>query len=305
MSNSLVITKDGNAWYIPAYQTNKKDDNRQELKLRRFNTTALINDKEITLPFKARYNVGMFIDHNNNVYIHSGSIINKYSTESGDRTEVWERSNNKIYLFNTNSESFTEYAEFPSEVPENVYCLHAFLRHDDKVVFFNACHSGSGMSFNKFINLNLTDKTFELIDYNGTINVPMRSQLKLIGGDIIRITSKIKDPQNVLVYRSNSRDALDIPDFTELAAESTDLIVTDGEVVAIEDIYKFKSIDIQGTGIVKWYRPQGVTILTSKTYICDKDNMFTATSFNAREYDSVLILDGNQLRLTEINSIQG
>lgn len=305
MSNSLVITKDGNAWYVPAYQTDGKTDDRQELKLRRFNTSSLIVDREISLPFKARYNVGMFIDFENKIYVHSGSIINKYATESGDRTEVWERSNNKIYQFDVTTESFTEYTEFPTEVPENVYCLQAYLRQDNKVIFFNACHSGKALEYNKFIVLNLENKTFNITNYNGTINVPMRTTLRLKSGDIIRVTAMLRDPQKVLVYRSNSREAVEIPNFDTVEKESTDLIVTDGETVIIEDLYKFKNIDIQGTGVVKWYRPQGVTILTSKTYICNNDNMFTSTTFNGRKYDSVLILDGNQLRLTEVNTVKG
>lgn len=302
MSNSLVVTKDGNAWYVPAYQTNGKNDDRQELKLRRFNTSSFIVDKEVSLPFKARYNVGVFIDYENNVYIHSGSMINKYETESGDRTEVWERTNNLIYKFDITKETFTEYIELPDDIPDSIYCLHAFLRQDNKVVFFNSCHSGKALEYNKFIVLNLEDKTFNITDYNGTINVPMRTTLRLKSGDIIRVTAMLKDPQKVLVYRSNSRQHIDIPNFDTVEKESGDLIVTDGEIVNIEDIYKFKNIDIQGSGIVKWFRPQGVTILTSKTYVCNKDNQFNSTTFNGRKYDSVLILDGNQLKITEVNT---
>jgi hypothetical protein len=301
MSRSLVVLKDGTVWYVPAYLTNGKDEERQQLKLRRYNSLLNKIDKEIDLPFTARYNVGLFIDHKENVYIHSGSIYNKYGTESGSRVEYWTRDNNKIYKFDTSTEVITEYAEFPTEVPENVYCLHAFLRQDNKVVFFNACHSGKGLEYNQFIVLDLDTTKFTLTDINGQVLVPFRTNLRLLSGDIVRVSSKIKDYQNVLVYRSNTRSPSEIPDITDIGKESTNLIVADGETVVIEDIYKYNNIDIQGSGVIKWYRPQGVTILTSKTYICKQDERQLAVNFNNKKYDSVLILDGTQFTLTASN----
>lgn len=301
MSRSLVVLRDGMVWYVPAYQTDGESEDRQELKLRRYNTLTNKVDREVSLPFKARYNIGLFADHKENIYIHSGSITNKYGTESGSRVEYWNRDNNKIYKFLPNTEVFSEYTEFPSDLPVNVYCLHAFLRQDNKVVFFNACHSGKGLEFNKFTVLDLDTNEFTLIDINGKVLVPFRTNLRLLSGDIVRVSSKTKDPQSVLVYRSNTRSPEEIPDIQDISKESTELIVADGETVAIEDIYKYTTIDIQGSGVVKWYRPQGVTILTSKTYICKQDETNTADKFNTKEYDSVLILDGNQLVLTAAN----
>ena len=302
MSKSLVALKDGSVWYVPAIQTNGVDDEKQELKLKRFNTYTFTLDREVSLPFKSRYNVGLFCDFDENIYVFGGSLTNRYGTESGSRVEYYNRDNNMIYKFNPITEEFEEFVEFPSDIPEEVYCMHAFLRQDGKVIFFNSCHSGTGIDYNKFIVLNLETKEFTLTPYNGSVSVPFRSNLRLSSGDIVRISSKVSDPQNVLVYRSNSRSSEEIPDIKDISGETTELIVLDGQTVVIEDIYKYSKISISGTGVVKWYRPQGITILTSTTYICNKDVRLVADEWNDDQYDSVLVLDGNQLTLTAENN---
>lgn len=304
VSKSLVVLKDGTVWYVPARDTNVLDDEYVELKLKRYNTFTNKIDREISLPFKSRYNVGLFCDFEENIYVHCGSLTSRYGTESESRVEYYERDNNMIYKFNPITETFEEFIEFPAEIPAEAYCLHAFLRQDGKVIFLNGCHSGEGLKYNKFIVLDLETKEFTITDYNCTIAVPFRTNLRLSSGDIVRVSGKIRDPQNVLVYRSNSKSTSEVGDIGNIEAETEDLIVVNGQTVVIEDIYKYKTISIQGTGIIKWYRPQGITILTSKTYIVNKDNLnspIKSEEFGEMGYDSVLILDGNQLYLSAEN----
>lgn len=323
MNNSLAVDHKGNCYYVPAMKVpGDGTEERETLILRKLNTETL-EITDITLPFAAVYNVGMFVDYNNNFYVFGGCSRISYGTEVTDtdnaREEYWERTNSIIYKINTEDNTFTEFVSFDdTKLPTNVYTLHAFRRLDNKIVFLNACHSGDGMKYDQFVLLDIDKKEFTYTKLNGILNAPVRSQLVLISGDIVRITSMIKDPQYVLVYRSNSTEIANIQDFGTIDEEAgysnefgnVILTVGDGEIVNIEDIYKYTSIVINGTGIVRWFTPQGVTELTSKTYIVytpttSQDNKDFATpciDWNANQYDSVLVLDGAQLILTANNT---
>lgn len=299
INNSLAVDNKGNVLYIPCFIADRKQ-NRSMLKLRHLDTETMTIKKEYDLPKASLYNSSIVVDKDDNFYIFCGSNINKYENEHGDRTEVWNRDNNEIYKFNLETESYELFTEFPEEVPLNIYTMHAFRRLDNKIIFFNATHSGNGVEYNKFITLDVRTKEFSIKPVNGEINVPFRNNIVFTNGDIHRISSMVKDPQKHLIYRSNTRLADNIPDVTTIASEAKILVVGDGEVVTIEDIYKYEDIIIEGDGLVRWHRPQGITILTSRDLIVRKDTSLTMEEINDK-YESILILDGNQLEIVTEN----
>lgn len=310
MNNSLVVTGTGECWYVPAYLTNGKNSDRIPLKLRKFNLETYEIDKEIELPFVARYNVGLVNDTNNGIYVFGGSANPKYYTEAdlealkakgitATSEEYWNLDNRTIYkLIPRAEENEKDYLEpwtsIPTEVPDNVYCLHAFLRRDGSVVMFNSVHSGDGLTYNKFIVFEPYTKTTTVLKMNGDTNLSFRTNYVFRSGNIRRISSGIKKEQQSIMYISNTKTSDLIRDIDAMAATEDSLQVLDNETVIIEDIYKYNNITIAGNGILKWVRAQGIVILTSKDLIVNKDSTFKLDDINKKQYRSILVLDGVQ-----------
>lgn len=297
ISNSMVVLDNGDVYWIPAYQTSKVESNndsdkRFPLKLKKLD----INTYEITeydLPHNILYNGSLFRDMYNDIYTVCGSFKKEFTNENGTKTEWWNNEQRTIYKFNKNDNTWSEIIELPTSVPDNVYCLQAHLRLDGKIVMLNACHSGQGMAFSDAIifdpiTIKVTTEKTNLI-----VNYPIRNNIVFINGDIQRTTSKILDPQQVYTYFSDTTTFSDKDEIEDVTTEDFNLVVNDGEILNIEDIYKYKSIEINGNGIVYWYRPQGITRLDSKTLIVFENMTLTQQEFADMGYESILILDGN------------
>lgn len=298
VSNSLLVTNNNEIYYIPSYLTNGKNDERIWLKLRKVDPTTL-DITDIPLPYEAKYFANVIQDHLGNVYVFGGSQFNEYDTdEEGRNVEVWKNHCKEVYALNKETNTFDLWSALPDNYPEDVYCLQPILRIDGKNILFNGCWSGKGLQYNKFITFDAYRKTFNDIDINGKVEVPVRSNIIYRNGDIIRLTAKTTDEQSVLIYNANSNPDDEIPDFDDIDKETLELVVQNGEVVNIEDIYKYTKIDIRGSGILKWYRPQGITELTSKDLIVLKNTKVTQASLNAKGYRSILVLDGVDFQIT-------
>lgn len=297
ITNSLVVNKQGKIYYIPSYLTDKKTEERQHLKLKELKITYNEDDTvkkfeilDTDLPVPITANPGLMIDRNDQVYFFGGSYVNRYNKK--DKEEYWLLDNRKVFKV-TDTKQFEEVATIPDDVPNEAYALQPFLRLDGEIVLFNATYSGTGVNFNKFTNFDPNTNKFTLYDVNGTITVPFRNNLVFRSGDIYRISSKEKDPQVVFTYNTNMSHGSDVS-----AEGITDLVVNDGEVIFTEDLYKYASITILGTGILKWVRPQGITELTSTTWIVTKDTKILEIDLRKAKYDSILVLDGAQLQIT-------
>lgn len=306
MSNSLACTGNGECWYVPAYLTTGKDSDRVPLRLRRLDLKTYQIDRDIELPFVAKYNVSLFADKDSGIYIMGGSAIPRYVREKEatlDETlsqeTYYEMDNRVIYkLIRVEDPKKQDYLEqwtvIPDDIPKEAYCWHPFLRIDGNIVMFNATSSGSAVGYNKFMVLEPYTKTIEVRKMNGYTNIPFRSNVVFLSGNILRISSTIQKEQQAIMYISNTK-ATELVKDIDMDYENTDaLVVGDQEVVVIEDLYKYKNIKITGGGILKWIRPQGITILTSKDLIVNKDRNMQLKSFNSNNWRSILILDGVQ-----------
>lgn len=297
VTNSLVVTKQSRVLYIPNYLTNKKSEDPQNLKLRelKLNYDEELNFKnfeliEKDLPLSIKFNPGLMIDRYDNIYFFGGSFTNRYDKKKNE--EYWLLDNRDVYKI-SDTLQFEKVARIPDEIPKEVYAFQPFLRLDGEIVLFNAVHSGTGLNYNKFTNFNPVTNEFVIYDVNGTIDVPIRNNLLFRSGDIYRITSKEKDPQQILTYNTNLVANGDI----SVEDNTLDLVVNDGEVIFTEDVYKYNSININGTGVLRWVRPQGITDITSSTYIVTKNTNILESDFKKSKYDTVLILDGVNLKI--------
>ena len=301
--NSMVVLGDNMVWYIPAYLTDQTDTNndreaRVPLKLRSFNTETLAIET-FDLPHKIIYNASLFRDMENNIYTVGGSYHNEYmQKDNGSREEYWEMEQRDIFKWNFTDKTWEKVATLPDELPKTVYTLQCHLRCDGKVVMFNAVHSGPSLGYQKIVIFDPSKKIVTLENTNLTTSVPIRNALVYTNGNIVRITSNVNDPQQQHIYYSDTFTFSDQPDIDITEGETKNLVVRDGEVKNITDIYKYDSITIQGTGILKWYRPQGTIDLDSKTLILYRDKTWSQQDFRAFEYRQVLVLDGSRLNIT-------
>lgn len=312
MSNSLTCNVYNEVWYVPAYLTNGRTSERRQLKLRRLNVENMSIDLEVPLPFQAKYNVGLVSDRHGELYVFGGSIYALYKDEKNIRDDTtgtvtsedyWTRDNRDIYVLNfpgkdRDNPYLSIYCALGDDtIPDQLYNLHAFLRVDGKIIMFNATHSGNAVNYNNFLVFTPEEKRIDVFPYNGKVEIGFRSNIVFNNGDILRISAKPQDPQNVLRYVSNTKEKEDIPDFDSIDKEGVSLTVPDKKVIAIEDIYKYKNITIVGEGALKWFRPQGITILTSKDLIVNKDMNLTQNDLTNAKYRSIIVLDGSQLKI--------
>lgn len=296
ISNSLIVMDDGNVFWIPAYQTSKVESNndsdkRFPLMLKKLDTRTY-EITEYDLPHKIKYNGSLFRDMDNNIYTVCGSFQNEVMDENGSKVEWWNNEQRKIFRFNIIKKKWDEIATLPETVPTEVYCLQTHLRQDGKVVMFNASHSGKGLSYTDVIIFNPTNSVINVEPTNLKLTQPLRNNIIFLNGDIRRITSKILDPQQVYTYFSDTTTYSDKDDIEDTDTETTQLVVNDGEVLNIEDIYKYTSIEINGSGLIYWYRPQGITRLDSKTLVLFQKTSMTQQEFAELRYESILVLDG-------------
>ena len=297
VSNSLAINNSGKCYYIPAYLTNGKTQERTWLKLRKLDLETL-EIKDINLPFDIKYFGNISVGRDDNFYVYGGSQFNLYETDAeGMNVERWERHNKEVHVLDVNNETFLLHCGIPENIPAGLYNFQPFNRIDGKLVLFNATWSGDQLDYDKFITFDPVKKEFKEDPINGYIEVPIRSSIVFNNGDIRRITSKIEDPQSVLIYHSDSKAKDEISDIEDINRESADLIVEDGEVIVVEDLYKYDDIIIKGTGIVKWFRPQGITILDSNTLIVNKNCSINQSSIQRANITSILVLDGVDFKI--------
>ena len=300
ISNSLVVTSDGKIYYIPAYLTNGETDDRQWLKLRQLHLDTNKGEiEDITLPYNAKYFANVILDKNENIYVFGGSQYPIYiEDEEGRRVEVFKNNVQEVFKLDKYSNTFNKHHYLPTYYPDNMYCVQPVLRNDGINILFNAVTYGEGLKYNKFLTYDPSIRTWNEMDINGNIEVPIRSNYIFQNGDVLRFTSKVEDPQYAVMYHSNTKKAEDIEDIEDITIEPNELTVEDGETIMIEDIYKYTSITIQGDGKLKWYRPQGITTLTSRDLIVNKDMTIDRKVLSGKKYEQILVLDGKKFTIT-------
>lgn len=300
MSNSIVVTPDNTIYYVPAYLTDGTNDDRIWLTLRKLDPSTL-EIEDIKLPFDCKYFVNVVQDQYGEVYVLGGSQYSRWMDNAdGTKTEYWRVDNRDVYKLNKETNTFTIWSALPEYFPDTLYNVQPVMRKDGRNILFNATVSGASLNYDKFITFDAALKTFNVTDVNGEVAVPVRTNIIFKSGDVYRYTSKVEDPQYLLIYNSNTAKAEEIPTFTDISKEPMELNVGTDEVVVIEDIYKYTKITIVDNGVVKWYRPQGITTLTSKDLIIYKDTIITEEELTSAKYRSVLVLDGVDFQIRRV-----
>ena len=292
--NSIGVLSDNTVVYVPGFYTETEDEVRSQLPLiilTNDNNNTMKITKTATLPFNAKYNVSLVVDKDDNIYVFGGSEENTYDA-ANDNVEYWLRSNHNVYQYDIKSDTFTQVAQLPAEWPANIYAMQAFLRLDGKIAIFNGSYSGPGLKNQDHLVFDPDNKTFTIHNTDMDWDVPFRSNVLFRNGNIGRVSYKVKDPQKSYIYISNTKTEDTVTRIEGSDSDVTDLVVDSGKIINVEDLYAYDTVTIKGTGILRWFRPQGIIELTSSDLIITRDTTMTQGGFDAGRYHSVLVLEG-------------
>ena len=259
----------------------------------------------------------LFRDINNNIYITGGvNLSDPYSHwfDKDTREEHFARSNNEIFIYYPNGKplpkenvddeqtydeniKFEGFGRLPDEIPANMYRIQAYLRHDHKVVLFNAVHNGSELGNQTVYVLDMENANYIATEMTKIMRVPFRSTIVLRSGSIIRITNMDKGPQRSIVYLAAIDNTGDLPKITERLDVASNLIVRQNEYIEIEDIYKYNNVKIVGNGKLVWQDRDVTRTFTSNDLILTRN--LTTTNEEINKYEKVFILDGVELTLED------
>ena len=259
----------------------------------------------------------LFRDINNNIYITGGvNLSDPYSHwfDKDTREEHFARSNNEIFIYYPNGKplpkenvddeqtydeniKFEGFGRLPDEIPANMYRIQAYLRHDHKVVLFNAVHNGSELGNQTVYVLDMENANYIATEMTKIMRVPFRSTIVLRSGSIIRITNMDKGPQRSIVYLAAIDNTGDLPKITERLDVASNLIVRQNEYIEIEDIYKYNNVKIVGNGKLVWQDRDVTRTFTSNDLIITRN--LTTTNEEINKYEKVFILDSEELTLED------
>lgn len=281
MANSLLPLGNGKIYYIPASLSNNGN-----LSLCCLNNDSTAVEEKYLLRTNVTNYASLFSDNLGNIYVYGGT---------NDKVNIIDKD---IYKFNADDGSFTKITTLPDNFPNTLYKTQPFTRLDGKIAFFNAVDDGDSLDFQDVIVFDIEDNKFSTTSIDIPVSVPFTITLSFNNGNAERISTLTADPQYSRLYIADTMPDDSIQDITDNVEEDLDLIVHDGEVITITDIYKYRSITILDSGLLNWVRPQGLTVLTSKILLVYKTMTITSEKIRESKYEGVLALDGRTLTIT-------
>lgn len=285
ISNSAVVGRDGFIYYVPAeeYDDNNtpKDLSLYKLDIETFNVVKVAD-----LPFSATRYVSLGIKDNGDLLVIGGSNSNP------ENNDPWLRTNNDIYNYNIVSDTFTVLTSLPTEHSNAVYNQQVVKRRDSKFVIFNAVGDGDSAGDQSTVVYDPNKNIVILEDNDYGDGQFYRNSIRLLNGNIMRISSKINDPQNVYTYLSDTMDIEDIDESTDLSGYVTDLVVNGDRILTIEDPYMYETITIEEGSTLRWNDHGNIREFGHKDLIVTRDTVVSRASYEAMEWQSVTILDG-------------
>ena len=286
VSTSAAIMSNGDIYYIPAIKKSSNTDTT--LSLMKLNTVNMTVETVVTLPDNIKYNATLIRDIDENLYLFGGSTTKRLHPTT--KEDTWIRDNNKVYKFNKDNKVF-EYlnVDLPDTWSTDIYCMQGYLRHDHKIVLFNSVHNGSELGNQKVLVFDPINLTFTEHSLYTEMKIPFRNNIVMRDGSILRISSKIQDPQTSYIYAS---------EYTSTTGSQVNpiplnknLVVKDGTQIEIEDPYLYDSIDIQGTGKLIWLTDSGRIEYTSSDLLITRNTVMQQSAYEAKRYSSVHLFD--------------
>lgn len=283
ISASAIGMSDNNVWYIP-HALRDNAGNYLNLTMRVFDTNINPDNEliEITLPVSVESHMSLVTVDFESLYLIGGA-------GSGDTYRT--KTNNLVYTYDVVNSQFSSVANLSAYTDIDNYNYHAMPRKDGLIALFNSVTRGAHLDNQDVLVFNPSDNSITTHYIDVPDNIPYTNTLRLINGDIVRITSNTIDPQNVYRYVADSINANDV-DTGGVIEPNLHLHVLDGEVIVIESPYTYESITIDCDGELRWN--DGGTL---RTFFCN-DLIITRdtdVSYNVCEgvpdYNSITVLE--------------
>lgn len=285
VSSSLFVGGSNTSYYVPAMES---DGNGGFNKLGLYSLTyGLVQTAKFDLPFDAIAHVSLVALTKTKFLVLGGS--DSFTMVDGIR--VWKRTNNKIYVFDTTTITFTEVATIPESMSVDVYNIQGYLRKDNKVILFNAVHDGPELGNQNVLIFDHTAHTFEYQDIDMADKLPYRSTVLLRDGCFLRLTALPTRDQRVYNYISNTKQDYQTYTLSDAASVDLELIVEAGNTVIEENIYQYNKITIKGTsdedtGRLIWQDGDIRREFDYKSFVITRD-----TTITSEEMEALLLRD--------------
>jgi hypothetical protein len=288
-NGAYVDTRDGYLWYIPSYIEN--GDTIQNNEIRRLNVITLESEtmKVLdTLPVNRDLNL---ISYTNDRMLITGGTTRENDFDYG---ELITRENSKVYVYDMVTDTLTEYDELT--IPNSIYSLSLTTLKNGKVGIFNNSLRENSKSNQDIYVYDVVNKDLETIHLDNDTDLAYTNMIKLRDGNILRISSDASGIQDVLSY----------PVKTSAVTESTvtqtsDLIVSIGDVIMVDSLYGYNSIVIEGdsdenTGELHFTVGDEIRVFKYNDLIVCGDKVVYPSS--DKKWNSVTILDNTEFELT-------
>lgn len=304
LSSSTAYDNNGNIYILGNTTENVSNNSKNTIKL--FKVVSTVNNltlttHNITLPgnTKIHYFPTMFRDADGEIYLTGGVDItaNDAVFTHTDKTETYKRTNDKIFKLNKSNNTFTDTGySLPLNMSKNIYSLQAMLRKDHKVVMFNSVYNGIMVGVQEAFVYDTKTGVTTTSTILDNIKAPFLSNINLVDGGIIRITTKEDNPQLSYIYRSNISEGS--AGTLNSYVNKTTLHVRNYETIEIEDAYKYEEITIEPHGTLVWADTKEIRTFRGGDLIITRDKTMTQS-----EIDSVtgtlFLLDGVNLTIQE------
>lgn len=320
ISSSAVVDRDNTIYYIPSgyVPTNEFED--LPLFSIRFTGTEVIRKKVIDViktGIKRHMTIcprNAEVRGNEDFLILGGTTDEEFNevNEDGylmDGVTYFKLSNRDIFNFNTGTKTINKIGELGHtgseelDFPEQVYNIAAYRRADGKIVLFNNSNNGDyKYDTTSYLldpdELSLTGTIGAVAENNDTrVDLPFRSTVRMRNGDFVRFSYVGAMYNQSLLY-----SAQPLLNYTDAEINiNKNLVVKPGEVIAIENMYLYDTVTIQGsslddTGIIRWTDKNVLRVLDFRHRIFTRDATLTKEEQASIPAEFMVVLTGVTVR---------
>jgi len=293
VTNSMGVI--GNyMYYVPGELVNS-----DTLSIRRLDVTTLdivVLAEHPVSDVKANLSLSTIDD--NTLLVLGGSYT---PTEDDNHALVSTRVTNKIYSYNIAANIYTEVATLPSGLSLDVYSIQAYVMRNYNIVLFNGVSGGPLLGDQSSAVYNVTTNEVTLYANDNFDSMSYRNTIRLRNGDILRISSRISDPQIIYMYPVERTEEIAIIENNEVDVV-TDLVVAANNITYIENPYMYDTITINGTsdddtGLLQWQSGDEILEFRYRDLLLTRDT--TMTESETEQYDTITQLEGVTLTVVE------
>jgi len=285
-------------YYIPNKEIDN-DGNSIPLRMKILDAESFVMDEIIDLPYSVTRHATLVRVDNSKLLLVGGSneeVVDTSGEVWREHVTDWKRYTNDIYVFDIPTKTWSKVGELPADTPEDLYAFQGYLRRDRKIVLFNSVDSGSTVGNQDVYIIDTVDYSVTKDSIDEADNLIYRNSIVLNNGDILRISSRVLDPQKVYRYVSDTLSDEQLID-NDVIDVITDLIVKPGQEITIESPYRYTSITIEGTsyedsGVLKWIDGDRVREFRYRDKIVTRPEDFTNNLYDPTiTWDTLTILE--------------